>query len=270
VLAGYNRAMIPNERTLALAFFITILANPAFPQAAALGPNCDLSVIGATETKSFLTFDRELREALSKQDAGMTALLVKYPLRINDDRGSYYLHDAASFGFRFQEVFTPAVREAVLKQRSDTIWCNSTGIMYGDGVVWVNQKGQGYAIETVNQPLASGPPKRPMGAVEFVCDSEKHRVIVDLGANGVPRYRAWNKPRSFTEKPDMEIPDGKKEYEGSGSCRYFFWTFTSGSTKYRLDEPGGCFEDSHQPPTDSHGSLNVSVPGKPDVSWWCR
>jgi hypothetical protein len=154
---------------LEITAFLVILATSSFPQAAVLGENCDLAVLGATETKSFLAFDRELRSSLSRQDAAMMALLVKYPLRINDDRGSYYLDDAESLQLRFQEIFPRAVRDAVLKQGPETVSCTSSGIMYGDGVVWVNPKGDRYAVETVHLPEGTHSAKTPIaGRVEFV------------------------------------------------------------------------------------------------------
>jgi len=254
--------MIPNKRTLAPAFFVLIISNFAFPQAALLGPNCDLSVVGATEAKSFLTFDRELREALSKQDAGMTALLVKYPLRINDDRGGYYLHDVISLGLRFQEVFPPAVRDAVLKQRAETLWCNAEGVMYGgDGAMWVSYNGKRYGVATINLPTKS---KLVANTVRFVCDADKHRVIIDAEAG--LRYRAWTKPHSLTEKPDMEITNGKESYEGSGACVHAVWTFAEGTTEFIVSELG-CGGDS---PPDATGALEVYFPDKPSVTWWCR
>jgi hypothetical protein len=253
--------MIP--RTLAAAFLVTTFVTAAFPQAATLGANCDLSVIGATETKSFLTFDRELREALTNQDAGMTALLVKYPLRVNDDRGTYYLHEAASLGFRFQEVFPSAVRDVVLKQSTETLWCNSEGVMYGgDGTVWVSYSGKRYAIQTVNLPTRS---KLPASPVRFVCDADKHRVVVDTDG-GLPRYRAWTKPHPLTEKPDLEITKGEESYEGSGACVHARWSFAEGKTEFIVSELGCGGEQ----PEDATGMLEVDFPGKPSVTWWCH
>jgi hypothetical protein len=251
--------------------FLVILASLSFPQVAVLGENCDLAVLGGTETRSFVAFDRELRSSFSRQDAAVMALLVKYPLRINDDRGSYYLEDAESLQSRFQEIFPRAVREAVVKQGPETVSCTSSGIMYGDGVVWVNPKGDRYAVATVSLPEGTHSSKTQIAhRVEFVCDADKHRVIVDTEASGAPHYRAWNKPRSLTEKPDLEISKGKKDYEGSGRCAQIIWTFTSGVTKFVVEGPGGCCEDSHQPPADTRGRLEVSTAGKPAVSWWCR
>lgn len=165
--------------------FLVILASLSFPQVAVLGENCDLAVLGGTETKSFVAFDRELRSSLSRQDAAVMALLVKYLLRINDDRGSYYLDDAESLQLRFQEIFPRAVRDAVVKQGPETVSCTSSGTMYGDGVVWVNPKGDRYAVATVNLPEGTRSSKTQIaGRVEFACDANKHRVIVDLSDRG--------------------------------------------------------------------------------------
>ena len=246
------------------------LPKPAFPQAAALGENCDLALLGAKETKSFLEFDREFRYALSSQNAGVIALLVKPSLRVNDDRGQFYIQDARSLQLRFQEIFTTAVRDEVLKQRPETLTCLGSGVMYGDGVVWVNYTGQRYVIETVNVPASTHSPKSAERTVEFACNAEKHRVIVDAVGDGIPRYRAWTKPHSLTEKPDLEIASGKRERQGSGVCAYTIWRFTSGGTEFDVDEPQACYEESHPPPADSAGMLEVSVSGKPTMSWWCR
>ncbi len=251
-------------------FFLALPLKPAFSQASVLGENCDLSVLGAKETKSFLEFDREFRYALSNQNAGLMALLVKPSLQVSDDRRYFYVQDAQSLQLRFQEVFTPAVRDKVLKQRPETLSCVANGVMYGDGVVWVNYTGQRYVIAAVNVPASSHAPKSPERIVEFVCDADKHRVIVDAVSGGAPRYRAWTKPHSLTEKPDLEIAGGKREFQGSGVCAYTIWSFTSGGTEFDVDEPQACYEESHPPPADSTGMLEVSVPGKPTVSWWCR
>jgi hypothetical protein len=250
--------------------FLSLLPKPAFSQAADLGENCDLSVLGATDNKSFLEFDREVRYALSNQNAGVMALLVKPSLRVSDDRGTFYIEDARSLQSRFQEIFTPAVRDKVLKQRPETLTCFYNGVMYGDGVVWVNYTSQRYAIGAVNVPASSHPPKSPERTVEFACNADKHRVIVDAVGDGAPRYRAWTKPHSLTEKPDLELAGGKREFEGSGVCAYTIWKFSSGGTEFDVDEPQACYEESSPPPADSTGMLEVSVPGKPAVSWWCR
>lgn len=246
---------------IVLAFASRTLAQSA------LNANCDLGILGVSGAKHFLTFDKELKESLESKDSGKLALLLKYPFRINDDRGSYYLHDAASFSARAEEVFTASVRDAILKRGIEAIWCNYTGITYGDGVVWVNPTEQSFAIEAVNLPAKSGRTVLAQHATEFICRAEKHRVIVDHGPSGKLRYRSWNKPRSLVEKPDLEISDGKEKTEGSGACVYAIWEFSSGSANFSVSQLGACDPGV---PNDAIGSLEVSVTGSQPIQWWCH
>ena len=252
-----------------LLILFSLLVSSAISQSVTLGKNCDLAVLGARESNSFLQFDHEFRSALSDQDAGTMALLVKPSLRVSDYRGSYYIEDARSLQLRFKDIFGSRVREIVSRERPQDLTCLSDGVMYGDGAVWVTFTGERYAISAVNIPSEGHAPKSEQKTVEFVCNADKHRVIVDAVGDGAPRYRAWTKPHALTDKPDLEIPDGKREFEGSGPCGYTLWTFSRAGATYSLHGPGGCYEDLHQPPTDSNGSLDVSVSGK-EVSWWCR
>jgi hypothetical protein len=189
---------------------------------------------------------------------------------VNDDRGSFYIEDARSLQFRFEEIFSSEVRETVARERPEDLPCLSGGLMYSGGAVWITFTGERYAVSAVNIRGRKNPANPGRKIVEFVCNADKHRVIVDAVGDGVARYRAWTKPHSLTEKPDIEIPDGKRKFEGTGACSYTSWTFTKAGATYSLSGPGGCYEDSHQPPTDSHGSLEVTVSGKADVNWWCR
>lgn len=159
--------------------------------------------------------------------------------------------------------------------QAERIACNYRGIMYGPGTVWANPQvekgpvkvGVRYLVEVVNLPGSNTSASTPMrGRIEFVGETSKHRIIVDIGASGFPRYRAWNKPRGLTEKPDLKIDKGRKDSEGSGPCSYSFWTFMSGGTKYVVQELG-CYPDSNQPPSGAKGRLDVS--GKSEATWWC-
>jgi hypothetical protein len=261
--------MISAKAILAFTALLILVTSPALSQAALLGENCDLSVLGATDTKTFLEFDREFRYALSTPDAGMMALLVKPSLRVSDERGTFYIEDARSLQSRFQDIFTPAMRDVVLKQPPEKLRCNNSGVMYGDGTVWVGYTGLRYALTTINVPV-NHPPKGPEKRIEFVCNSDNHRVIVDAVDGGPPHYRAWTKPHSLTEKPDLEISGGKREFQGSSVCAYEVWSFTSGGAAFVLEGPGGCYEDSKEPPADTRGMLAVIAPGKPAMNWWCR
>jgi hypothetical protein len=269
MLSGVRRLIIASAAAMLLTY-------PCFPQTSKVGDSCDLAVFGQHDAKDFLAFDSELRFALSRQDVGALALLVEFPFRVNDSRGSWYVHDADSLGARFQQIFPPAVRAAVLNAPAETsLFCTFAGISYGKGTVWVNlfedaaegkPKIQRYLVEAVNLPEPVSSKPAATGSVEFVCHTDKHRVIVDIGPGGGPHYRAWNIPRALTEKPDLEIPKGEKTVEGTGPCSHDIWTFMSGTTKFTLSKLG-CFPDSNQPPRGARGQLVVSA--KDEVWWWC-
>jgi hypothetical protein len=261
-----------NSLPLRLSIFLIALTCTAYSQSSVLGKNCDLAVVGATDTKSFLAFDQELRDAFRTQDAAKLATLVEYPLVIETNGGTDYLDSASSVSFekrRFKVIFTPAIRRAILDQRPENIWCSERGIMYGNSVM-VGSTGHGftlmYAIHEIYLPSDHKP-----GEVEFACTTKKHHVIVDIGADGSPRYRAWNKPRALTEKPDLELPEGRIDSEGTGPCNYAWWKFTSGTTEI-VASTLGCYDESDHPPKGAQGSLDVSTydgSKKHNEHLWC-
>jgi hypothetical protein len=253
---------------ISAAFSVLLFAANAalFSQSTSVGESCDLGVIGAKDIKSFRTFDREVRSAITNHDAGKIALLVRYPLRIKDSQGSYYIKDAASLQGRFDAIFPDAIRRAIIEQQFENIGCNWAGIMYGNGKVWVNVGDHGYAIVAVNIPAASRQNKS--GRVLFACRADQYRVIVDIGGDEKPRYRVWENMRSIVEHPDLEIAGGKEAIEGTGSCAHTIWTFKNG-TRLTTVEELGCFPDSNQPPETATGQLIISPGEKEEKWWWC-
>lgn len=247
-----------------VAFLLTLTASAALPQGADLGKSCNLAAAGIADAKGYLAFDRELRAALTKQDTLAMAFLVKYPLRINEDRGSYSLNDPAALQSHFQEAFPASVRAAVMDQKPEGFFCNAEGVMYGHGDVWVDRTAVGYAIKVVNLPdTASAPAPK----IDFVCNADKHRIVID-SQSGAVRYRAWDRPRAVSDKPDLEITAGKAGFEGSGPCAYQVWTFSRGATQYRVSGLGGCSPASDQSP-DARGMLEVTAAGKSLLHSWC-
>jgi hypothetical protein len=170
----------------------------------------------------------------------------------------------------FKIIFAPAIRRAVLNQQPETIWCSERGIMYENGVS-VDSIGHGFTIEyAIHDIYLPSRPFRP-GKVQFACETQKHHVVIDIGTTGAPRYRAWNKPRSATEKPDLELLEGRIDSEGTGLCNYVWWTFTSNTTEIVVSGLG-CYEDTHQPPKGAKGSLDVFTSNgskKRTASFWC-
>ena len=208
---------------------------------------------------NLLLFDRELKNAAEESDAGKVALLVSYPLRVNDSRGSYYIKDARTLQGRFGDIFTPSVRKAISSQKIDNSACNTDRVMYGNGDVWVWLTDQGYAITVVNLPGQ----QRPAGAAEIqaTCRTGEIRIIVDKAPGGALRYRAWDKGHSLMQKPDTELTDGKETMEGTGVCTHRLWSFGRYEKNISVEEIG-CTEDS--PPANAIGRLVTSA-----GSTWC-
>jgi hypothetical protein len=243
-------------------------------QDAPLSDPCNAMPAGTAAAKNFLTFDqfdKELRVAITKQNAVAMAFLVVFPLRVNDAGGTTSLNDAAALKTHFQEVFTPAVRKEILGEKNEKIGCNEEGIGYARGVIWVNASDRGYAIWSVNRDAV--PPysshQRNTPKINYVCQTQTHRIVVDTLAGGTMRYRSWNKPRPVTETPDLEIAKGDSTFEGTQVCAVPIYTFKNDAATYRVEGGLGCFEDSDGPPKEATGRLEVTVTGKPATDSWC-
>lgn len=102
---------------------------------------------------------------------------------------------------------------------------------------------------------------------KFACSTSKHTVIVTLLPSGNYQYRAWNRPKSITGKPDVLIVGGEEITEGTGVCRYTRWEFTSNNVRYVVSTPVACTED--MPPPNATGRLSVFINGEHRKSWWC-
>jgi hypothetical protein len=113
-----------------------------------------------TEQKpcALLIFDKELRGALGTADVARIALLVEYPLRVNDEGGSFYIHDAASLHGHFGEIFTPKVRKAIVGHPLEAEQCGAYTVRYRNGEVWVNLYERSYRISSIN--VATNEPRR--------------------------------------------------------------------------------------------------------------
>lgn len=262
------------SRIAILIFLCKLALAPVFAHALERDPCHAAPVDGSVAAKNFLSFDqfdRELRIAITRQDAVALAFLVTFPLRVNDTGGTISIDNAAALKMHFQDVFTPAVRTAILNEKFDDLGCNIEGIGYGLGVIWVNASDRGYAIWSVNRDAVPPYPntwKTPK--INYVCQTPTHRIVVETLTSGILRYRSWNKPRFVAGPPDLEILGGEGTVEGTDLCAVSVYTFKNGAAVYRVDGALGCFGDSEPgPPKAATGRLEVTVAGKPQVDSWC-
>jgi hypothetical protein len=245
-----------------------MVASAAFCQSTRLGDSCDLAILGAKDAKSFLAFDQELRAAITKQDAVAMAFLVQFPLRVNSERGKYSLNDPAALQSHFQDIFPAAVRKAILDQKVEGVFCRDEGVMYGNGEAWVNATNHGFAINVINLPSDPHKAKTTENKIEFVCRTDKLRIIVDSDVKRVLRYRSWNPSSLLTDKPDHEFNKGTGSIEGTGGCSHTVWTFKNGEAIYIVEELG-CSPDSNEPPKEAKGMYEIRIGDQSNVSGWC-
>lgn len=163
-------------RLSAPLFVILILAARTVVAQDALR-RCALVVAGPGEA-AFLAFDKELRSALSSGDAATLALLVRFPLRVSfPDGATISLHDPATVQLRFQEVFTPLLRKAVMNQKPETVFCNDDGIVY---------------LLCAIVGGGSGPKARPMNDAWVAESRDSPRVVVPKQLLQTPaENRSW-------------------------------------------------------------------------------
>ena len=244
-----------------------LYATTMFAQDARLSDPCNAMTAKSKNFLAFDKFDKELHAAITRQDAVALAFLVKFPLRVNDAGGTISIDDAAALKTHFQEVFTPAVRKEILNEKNDNVGCNAEGIGYARGVIWVNASERGYAIWSVNRDAVPPYPTNnwTTSKINYICQTQTHRIVVDIVAGGELRYRAWNKPRPLTEVPDLEIAKGDGTFEGTNVCAIPIYTFKKDAAVYRVEGGMGC--DSG--PNDATGRLEVTVNDKQAVDSWC-
>jgi hypothetical protein len=229
--------------------------------------------------KNFFTFDqfdKELRIAVTRQDPVAMAFLVTFPLRVNDAGGTISLNDPAALKTHFQEVFTPAVRKEILSEKNDNealkadAGCNEEGVGYARGVIWVNASDRGYSIWSVNRDAV--PPYRfkwNSPTIDYVCQTQTHRIVIDTVAGGALRCRSWNKPRAVTDAPDLLIAKGDSTFEGTQVCAYPVYTFKNGAVVYRIDGGLGCWGNAEGAPKDAAGRLEVTTADSRTSNSWC-
>jgi hypothetical protein len=232
--------------------------------ASEVGARCNLKVFGEKDTKRFLNFDGDLRAAIQGRDTARLAALVLFPLRVNDDRGSIFIHDARSLDGEFDRIFPEAIRKAILSSTRDSIWCNYSGIAYGEDRVWVNVTDKGFFLWSVNLPERKGTPGK--NTAELACHTDTLRVAIDRAKDDTVRYRAWKLDESLNDRPVIEIEKGKGSIEGTGPCSHLEWSFATATGTMLVMEPG-CVEAA--PPDGAQAEIVITAMGGKETSSWC-
>lgn len=101
----------------------------------------------------------------------------------------------------------------------------------------------------------------------FICDTDKHHIVIDHAANGTLDYRAWNKPHPVDRKPDVEVHGGTEETAGTDPCVSTDWTFKRGNIEYMVSDSVACTEG--KPPRNAYGMVVVSINKEFASRYWC-
>lgn len=77
----------------------------------------------------------------------------------------------------------------------------------------------------------------------LVAESDKFIIRLDVLADHTLRYASWSKPKNISEKPDLVLFKGEREFEGTDGPEVF--AFKNSDWIYRLSRSGTCsgYED---------------------------
>lgn len=215
----------------------------------------------------YQSFVSELRLALERADPAAVALLTRFPLAVNlPGQTSLEIPNARTLQARFAEVFTPALRQSV--QTAELEAPERLGgeqFLLANGLLWAeiveHENGPRFRLAVVNVPGEAPEPSYPL--LKMVCETPKHRIIIDQTGAEQSRYRSWNLPRALSDKPDLEMT-GVSSSEGTGPCRHPVHTFERGDTRITVSE-GGCRPDEWP-----ENNVVVEVKGKLAGEWGCE
>lgn len=80
----------------------------------------------------------QLQQAVAAKDAAGVAALVDYPFTATFDGKRNTLKDAAAFTAQYDRIVTPAIADAVARQKYADLMVSAKGVMLGSGEVWLN------------------------------------------------------------------------------------------------------------------------------------
>jgi hypothetical protein len=90
------------------------------------------------EHARYETVIRQLQQAVTANDAAAVAALVAYPFSTVRDGQPLKVADADAFVREYDRIMTPAIAEAIKRQKYSQLMVNYKGVMFGNGEAWVN------------------------------------------------------------------------------------------------------------------------------------
>ncbi len=134
----------------------SIRSQTAIPQ------GCDSSTVdafgpqAAARARAFLA---ELQAAVTADDKRKVAFMTAYPLRVFSENRKRIIRNRSEFLASYNEIFTPSVKESVIKQSAACLFGNWQGAMAGRGAVWFQESDGVFKIITVNEDAPRAKPR---------------------------------------------------------------------------------------------------------------
>ncbi|WP_223613596.1 hypothetical protein [Phyllobacterium calauticae] len=86
--------------------------------------------------KDYAKFFSKLQKAVAADDKQALSAMVYYPFAVHSKGKAVMIKDAKHFVAAYDQIITPKVKAAVVKQTYATLFANWQGVMIGDGDVW--------------------------------------------------------------------------------------------------------------------------------------
>lgn len=78
------------------------------------------------------------QQAVAQKDAATVAAMIDYPFKAHVDGKATSIADAPTFIARYGQIVTPAIADAIVRQRYSDLFVNYKGVMFGNGEAWLN------------------------------------------------------------------------------------------------------------------------------------
>ncbi|WP_149095222.1 hypothetical protein [Paenibacillus terrae] len=96
-------------------------------------------VAGIQDPNAFLNTFKALQKAVADNEKEKVANYIFYPLRVNDSEKALTIPNKKEFIANYDQIFTDAIREALVNQKTDDLFVNYQGVMVGSGELWLRR-----------------------------------------------------------------------------------------------------------------------------------
>jgi hypothetical protein len=152
----------------------------------------------AAQAQSLPQFVAALQRAVSRNDRGAVASMVRYPIEVNAGAVQIPIADAATFVKVYDSVMGPAVRQAVTGAR---VSADATPPLTLGGAVTIGAAGGGFRITAIKVPpgAQAAPPGEAVERQLTFRVGQPTQVSGTLPPKGADRYRFYAVRGAFVE-----------------------------------------------------------------------